>query len=409
VNPLRRLPTRRLLAIITAVVVLGGSVTAVAVAALTGSGPIPAAKTLAAAIHDAITGQQIAGVTAQIQFTNHLVDTSSFPGAGPLLSGGAGRLWADDSGHLRLELQSSSGDTEITVGPDSFQMYNVASNTVYRGSLPKHTDKTTAGSEPAHQPPTLQSITDELNKLMGTVGISDAVPTDVGGAPAYKVSFSPKHDGGLLGSAELAFDAENGTPLHFAVYAQGNTSPVIDLTATQVSFGPVAAADVTVTPPTGAKVVELSAPAAKAGQTTGTHAHPSAVTGAAAVAAGLPFKLDAPAQLAGLPQTSVRLLTYGKKSAALVAYGQHLGAILVVEHQVETPAAPAAGTVPAAPSTPKSTSSSTGLPTVTVNGATGTELATALGTLIRFERGGISYIVLGSVPPAAAEAAARGL
>ena len=115
-NPLRHLPTRRLLSILAAVVVLGGSVTAVAVAALTGSGPIPAAKTLAAAIHDAITGEKIAGVTAEIQFTNHLVDTSSFPGAGPLLSGATGRLWADDSGHLRLELQASSGDTEITVG-----------------------------------------------------------------------------------------------------------------------------------------------------------------------------------------------------------------------------------------------------------------------------------------------------
>ncbi len=407
-NPLRRLPTRRLLSILAAVVVLGGSVTAVAVAALTGGGPIPAAKTLAAAIHDAITGQKIAGVTAQIQFTNHLIDTSSFPGAGPLLSGATGRLWADDTGHLRLELQASSGDTEITVGPDSFQMYNVASNTVYRGSLPTATDQKTAGSEPAHQPPTLQSITDELNKLMGTVGISGAVPTDVGGAPAYNVTFSPKHDGGLLGSAELAFDADNGAPLHFAVYAQGNASPVIDLTATRVSFGPVAAADVTVTPPAGANVVELSAPAAKTGQAAGNHPHPTAVTGAAAVAAGLPFKLDAPAQLAGLPQTSVRLLTYGKKSAAVVAYGQHLGAILVIERALDTPAAPAGATKPAAPGAAKS-ASSTGLPTVTVNGATGTELATALGTLIRFERGGIGYIVLGSVPPAAAEAAARGL
>jgi len=389
------------LAILAGVVVLGGSVTAVAVAALGGSGPIPAAKTLAAAIHDALVGPKIAGVTAQIQFTNHLIDTSSVPGAGPLLSGATGRLWADDSGHLRLELQASSGDTEITLGPDSFQMYNVASNTVYRGALP--VDKT-AAVEPTHQPPTLQSITDALNKLMGKVGVSDAVPTDVGGAPAYKVSFSPKHDGGLLGSAELAFDAENGAPLHFAVYAQGNSAPVIDLTATQVSFGPVATADVTVTPPADAKVVELTAPDAKAGQTPGSHPHPSSVTGAAAVAAGLPFKLDAPAQLAGLPQTSVRLITYGKKAAALVAYGQHLGAILVLERQAD----PAPATTTKAPA-PSNSGSSSGLPTVTVNGATGTELATALGTLIRFEHDGISYIVLGSVPPAAAEAAARGL
>jgi hypothetical protein len=399
VNPLRQLrhlPTRRLLGVLAGVVVLAGSVTAVAVAALGGSGPIPAAKTLAAAIHDALDGPKIAGVTAQIQFTDNLVDTSSIPGAGPLLSGASGRLWADDSGHIRLELQASAGDTEITVAPGSFQIFDVASNTVYRGTLPA--DKPD-GSQTTHQPPSLQTITDALDKLIGKVGISGADPTDVGGAPAYSVTFSPRHGGGLLGSAELAFDADNGAPLRLAVYAQGDTSPVLELTATQVSFGPVAPADVSVTPPTNAKVVEVSAPTTPAG------AHPDAkpVTGSAAVAAALPFTLDAPAELAGLPQTSVRLVTEGKKAGALVAYGQHLGGILVLERQASRPA-PAAKT-PA----PSASASSSGLPTVTINGATGTEVATALGTLIRFQATGIDYIVLGSVPPAAAEAAARGL
>ena len=47
------------------------------------------------------------------------------------------------------------------------------------------------------------------------------------------------------------------------------------------------------------------------------------------------------------------------------------------------------------------------LPQVNINGATGTELATALGTVVTFERNGISYTVAGSVPPQAAEQAAR--
>jgi hypothetical protein len=50
-----------------------------------------------------------------------------------------------------------------------------------------------------------------------------------------------------------------------------------------------------------------------------------------------------------------------------------------------------------------------GLPQISVEGATGTELATALGTLIRFERDGVAYVVAGSVPPVAAEIAAREL
>ncbi len=49
------------------------------------------------------------------------------------------------------------------------------------------------------------------------------------------------------------------------------------------------------------------------------------------------------------------------------------------------------------------------LPQVNIDGATGTELATPLGTLLTFHAGGISYVVAGSVPPVAAENAARGL
>ena len=49
------------------------------------------------------------------------------------------------------------------------------------------------------------------------------------------------------------------------------------------------------------------------------------------------------------------------------------------------------------------------LPRINIDGATGTELATPLGTVVTFNRDGVSYVVLGSVPPVAAENAARGL
>jgi hypothetical protein len=291
------------------------------------------------------------------------------------------------------------------VAPGSFSVYDVATNTVYHGTLPTHTASTAStasGPEPAHQTPTLQTITDAINQLMGKVGIAGPDPTNVGGAPAYTVTFSPKHAGGLLGSAQLAFDAANGAPLRFAVYAQGNTSPVIELTATKVSFGAVAPGDLTVTPPANVKVVELTGqsakdPAAKAGTKGAGHGKLTPLAGNAA----LPFKLDAPATLAGLPKTGVKLVSYGKTPAAVVTYGQHLGAIVVIERQADTTKAP---TGPAS-----SSASSSGLPTVSINGATGTEIATALGTILKFDHAGVSYVVLGSVPPAAAEAAARGL
>jgi hypothetical protein len=50
-----------------------------------------------------------------------------------------------------------------------------------------------------------------------------------------------------------------------------------------------------------------------------------------------------------------------------------------------------------------------GLQELSLNGTTAHELATALGTVVQFERDGVAYTVIGSVPPAAAEAAARAL
>jgi hypothetical protein len=50
-----------------------------------------------------------------------------------------------------------------------------------------------------------------------------------------------------------------------------------------------------------------------------------------------------------------------------------------------------------------------GLPTVSLNGVTAHELATQLGTVLEWQAGGRSFVLAGSLPPAAAESAAREL
>ena len=44
-----------------------------------------------------------------------------------------------------------------------------------------------------------------------------------------------------------------------------------------------------------------------------------------------------------------------------------------------------------------------------INGTSATELPTALGTLLSFERSGVRYLLVGSVTPATIEAFARSL
>ncbi len=401
---LRTVSTRRLLASIAGLLVAVVAGSAIAVAA-SSNGPVPKPKRLAQAIHDALAAPKVAGITARISFTNHLIDASNLQGSDPLLSGATGRLWL--SGHnLRLELQSDNGDAQVVVSGGSFWISDPSSNTVYEGKLPADHGKRDKTGSDAASIPSIAEIQSDLNRLAKRVDYSRAIPTDVAGQPTYTVRVSPKHDGGLLGRGELAWDALKGTPLRFAVYARGNSTPVLELKATDISYGAVSASNFAISPPSGAKVVKVSTPGSghdsmAKGAAAKDRRHRE-LQGAAAVAKHVPFTLVAPKQLVGLPRRSVTLLDWGGKPAALVTYGQNLGGIAVIEQT------PDAGSSTIAK---KSSGDHRGLslPTVSIHGATAQELDTALGTVVRFTRGGVAYTVVGSVPPAAADLAARGL
>lgn len=398
---LRTVSTRRLLALIAGVVVVIGGGTAIALAAA-GSGPVAPARPLATAVHNALAAPQVNGISARVTFTNHLIDSSSLQGSDPILTGASGRLWLAPN-RLRLELQSDNGeDAQIVVSNGSFWVYDPASNTAYEGKLPSD-GKSAKKANKADRLPTIAQIQTDLKRLARHVNLSRAIPGDVAGQAAYTVRVSPKHDGGMLGAAALAWDAIRGVPLKFAIYARGQSSPVIELKATHISYGKVAASDFAVSPPSGAKIVKVTLPAsghaaAKHARGRGRHRE---VTGAAAVAKRLPFTLVAPKKLVGLPRRSVSLLHSGGGRGALITYGQNLGGIAVIEQPAQAKAA--GGQMQGGDHRGLS------LLSVSINGATGQELDTALGSVVQFTRNGVSYTVLGSVPAAAADAAARAL
>jgi outer membrane lipoprotein-sorting protein len=388
---LRTLPTGRLVALLVAAAAIVAGGTAIALGAV-GGGPVPPAKPLAVAVHDAATGPEVAGITAKITFTNKLIDSASLEGGGPLLKGATGRLWLGDGGKLRLELQSDNGDAQLVSDGASAWVYDSGSHTVYRGKLPQ---RRKADARPDKQP-SLEAVRKGLAELAKTADLSRAIPGNVAGQPAYTVRISPKHDGGLLGAGALAWDAAKGVPLRAAVYAQDSKTPVLELKADHVSYGKVPAADFAVTPPADAKVVNVDVPSTPPA---GAKHEARSVTGVGGVAKAVPFKLAAPDTLVGLRRRQVRLVDWKGEQAAIVTYGQGLGGMAVVERPAE----------PAAPQARRGDRGGPQLPKVSINGATGEELDTALATVIRFDRGGVSYTVLGSVPPAAAQAAAREL
>jgi outer membrane lipoprotein-sorting protein len=398
---LRTAPTRRLLGAILGAIVAAVAGTTIALAAI-GNGPVPQHESLARAIHQGLTASAPSGIYARINFTDNLIGSSEMQGSDPLLTGGSGRLWV--TGHrLRLEVQGSSGDAQVVVNGSSFWAYDPAANTVFEGTLPKaHTGASSDGTSSAL--PQVAEIQSFLKRLAGHLNISGATPTDIASQPAYSVRISPAHNNSLLGAVQLAWDATHRVPLQVGLYARGDSTPVLALTAADISFGPQSPSVFAISPPAGAKVVKLSSSSrSRAASPTPAHA-PREATGVAAVAHRLSFRLAAPSSLAGRSRQSVRLLALSGHPAALAIYGQGLGAILVLE---QTATGRSAGSVNLAPNGADGPGLS--LPTVSIHGSTAQQLETAIGTVVRFTRSGVSYTVLGSVTAATADAAARGL
>ena len=380
---LRTISTRRLYGLV-AVVALLAATAGIAQAALGGSASAPAPKPLDRAVLDALRAPDVQGVSARVEFTNGLLPAGSLRGSGasPLLQGAKGRIWVAGDGRFRVELQADRGDAQIVDDGSHVTIYDPASKTAY--VAPSHSE---GGKPHDGTPPTLADVRRGLNRLATSWTLSGARPGTTGGQPSYTVRIAPKDDGGLLGAAEVAWDAAHGVPLRAAVYAQGNDKPVLEVKASHVSFGRIAGSALTFRAPQGTKTVQIDPP-----QGAGASGHGKPVRGVAAVSRQLDFPLAAPAKLAGLPRTSVRLVRMGDTNGALSTYGQGMGAIAVLQTKGS-----------------EQIGSGYRLPQINIDGATGTELATPLGTVLTFNRGGVTFVVAGSVPPVAAENAARGL
>ena len=210
-----------------------------------------------------------------------------------------------------------------------------------------------------HKIPTTVEIEEHIARASKHADISGATPTDVAGQAAYTVRVSPKEDGGLIGGAELSWDAAHGSPLRAAVYSTAGSSPVIELAATEISYGPVDSSTLDFKPPADAKVQDVTLPA-----------KPSA-------------KPDATAS--------------GEDKPKVTVHGKGLGAIVLAESPVKTG------------SKESGASQLEGLQQVDINGTKASELPTQLGTLLSFERAGVRYLLVGSVTPSAIETFARGM
>jgi outer membrane lipoprotein-sorting protein len=387
VSFLRRVSTFRLVAICSAAVALpaGGVALGQAVA---GGGPVPPARPLAVAVRDALAAPAVPGISGRISFTNRLVDLSGVEGATPLLTGASGRVWAAPQRRLRLELQSDRGDVLLVSDGRTVTLYDGSARTAYRGRLPAERER----RHPAGRGvPSLATVRQGIARFERHATVSGPRPGSLAGEPAYTVRISPRPQAGLLGAVELGWDAVRGVPLRLAVYARGDSRPVLELQAADVSFGPFPSSVFSFTPPPGTRVVNMATREPAGPARSGSRRRPSDL---AAVRRGLPFTLSAPARLDGLPLTGAHRLS---RDAALLVYGDDLGGLAVVEKRAASSRARGAG------------GGELRLRGVGVGDTSGQAVVTPLGTLVRFSRGGVEYTVVGLVRQAVALAAARAL
>ena len=218
-NIFRRMPSRTLAGLVLALAATVALAATIAVTAFGGSGATPPAEPLDQAIQNALAAPPPAGLSAEVTFTNHLLDSSGLGAiagllGSPLLTGGTGRLWMTADGQGRIELSTNQDTTEIVFDGTKLTVYDSSLNTAYELTLP-------AASTPAPAAPSLSEIDAALAGLAHYADVSGAVPASVAGRPAYTVTVSPLSNGGLVGSAALSVDASTGVPLEFALDRRG--------------------------------------------------------------------------------------------------------------------------------------------------------------------------------------------
>ena len=259
----RALSTTRLVALIAVFAALAAGSAALAVAASGGGGPTPPAKPLAHAIHDALAGPAPDGITADITFTNKLFPSGALHRRDRL--GAPDRRDRPPLGDERRPRPARAA-VERRRRPDRLERrQGHRLRRVVEHRLLVHAPEAAVDrhghSRQGHAAAALRDHDAPRPTSRSRPPSPARSPTTSANQPAYTVTVSPKHDGGLLGSAQLAFDAARGVPLRVAIYAQGSSTPALALEATNISYGAVPASDVDISPPAGAKVVDLSSAA----------------------------------------------------------------------------------------------------------------------------------------------------
>jgi outer membrane lipoprotein-sorting protein len=319
---------------------------------------------------------------------------SGFAASGPQTA----RIWYGGPDKLRAELQGDNGDRVFVRHGDKAWAYDGATNTLRTGERP--TEPRSSELPDTENPPTPVEIDRMLAELAPTSELTQGTPVRYAGREAYVMTLRPKDEGTtLVDHGRALIDSETFLPLELALYAQDKPDPVFSWRVSSLDVGPVPDERFQFQTPPGARVIpfddsreERHMPEMRTG------AEPREVGTVAEAQRLVDFEIR---ELAHPPGGRDLTGVYLKGTGGVVlTYGSGWGTVVLAQGPQQDGA-----TVPP----PEAAGGDTALPTVDLGGVEATELSTPVGTGLRWNAGGVSYALAGSVPAPELERAAREL
>ena len=277
-----KLPRRARWAVPAAALVITGGVLAGSLISAAQAAPGLPARTPAQLLAEA-------GSSKTPPLTGTVVETASFglpslPGtADPaslasLLTGShTVKVWYASANHFRLAAPGSLSESDVIRDGSTAWLWQSTANSVTEYSLP--------AGKPAPVPPQVQALTPQqaaqqvLARVGKTTTVSVASNVSVAGQAAYELVLAPKDSRSLVGQVVIAIDGSNGVPLRLQVFARGASTPAFQVGYTSVQFVTPAPAELSFTPPPGAKITHVTMNGGDTGASTGQAAPDVSSTG----------------------------------------------------------------------------------------------------------------------------------
>jgi outer membrane lipoprotein-sorting protein len=317
------------------------------------------------------------------------------------------RVWYDGPDKVRSELQGENGDRLFVKNGSEVRAYDGATNTLRTGEKP----------ETAEQRPEEAASPEKINEVLAEISPNSDLRT---GPPvrfadrwAYPLTLEPRDKSlTLVERAEALVDTEAFVPLSFELYAEDASEPVVRYEASEFEVGSVPDERFQLETPPGATVESMEEPGkdGERGERGGENRESQRVASVAEAqeAVGFPVR-----QLANAPggRELVEIRVAGS-DGVVQTYGEGWGTVALVQKPDREPESADQSQVDSdreANGEGDGRDEQLQIPTVDLGGVEAKEISTPIGTSLSWSANGVSYSLVGSVPAAELEEAARGL